>query len=163
MTAAVQFSVVCSADCLPVAHLHVDGHVVLLKHVVILILELIVVHDAHKFSMGLLSYWYLPLVWKDGLGPGTGWAGTKRTGSQDSSQVCVAPCPFGFFQKEEPAPLCAFFIKFPCTRQQIKLVILVTNGTFVLTFVSRCLLVRDIAHNHDKRDVEGGSSFLSNL
>ena len=60
-----------------------------------------------------------------------------------------------FFQKEEPAPLCAFFIKFPCTRQQIKLVILVTNGTFVLTFVSRCLLVRDIVHNHGKRDVEG--------
>ena len=72
MTAAVQFLSYFYADCLFANHLHEHGHVVLFKHVVILLLELIVVLDAHEFSMGLLSYWYLPLDWKGGLGPATG-------------------------------------------------------------------------------------------
>ena len=96
MTAAVQFLSYFQLIVFS-HHLHVDGHVVLLKHVVILLLELIVVFDAHKFPMGLLSYWYLPLDWKGGLGPGTGWTGIKRTGSHESCHVCVAPYPFGFF------------------------------------------------------------------
>ena len=82
--------------------------------------------------------------------------GIKKTGTRESCHSCVAPYPFGVFQKEEPAPLRAFLTKFLYTRLQIKLVKLATIGSLVLSIVTgHRLLLKGVVLDHKKRDVDG--------